>query len=72
MSRHDLTGRVDRLGRRLTPVGGVQVWVPIDDEHDELVPNTTTAEVLAPSEVHRRDRGAVVVEYVGEGRSSCA
>ena len=72
MSRHNLTGRIDRIGRRLTPVDGVHIWLPLDDERDDLVRNTTTGEVLALVEVHRRDRGAIVVEYVEEGRPSCA
>ncbi len=70
MDRHDLTERLDSIERRLAPADGVQVWLPVDDERNDLVRDTTTGETLAPAEVRRRGGRCIVVEYV-DGRVPC-
>ena len=64
MGRHDLTGRLDSIERRLAPADGVQVWLPVDDERDDRVRNVTTGETLAPAEVGRQAGRHIVVRYV--------
>ncbi len=70
MDRHDLTGRLDSIERRLAPADGVQVWLPVDDERDDLVRDAATGKVLMPAEVRRRGGRCIVVEYV-DGRVPC-
>ena len=70
MDRPDLTERLDRAERRLAPADGVQVWLPVDDERDDLVRNTTTGETIVLAEMGRRDGRHIVVEYV-DGRVLC-
>ncbi len=73
MNRRDLTGRLERVARRLVPAEDWQVWLPEEDpaRDDGRVTNLTTRERAAPVEVRRRLGQHVVVEYVdgGEGRA---
>lgn len=64
MGRHELTSRLDIIERRLSPAGDWQVWLPLDDERDDLVHNAASGETLTSSAAARLSGRHIVVTYV--------
>ena len=58
-----LIGRVGRIERARRP-SDWHVWLPLDDERDDLVRHVRTGEVVARGEVDRRPGLDILVEYV--------
>ena len=58
-----LLGRVGRIERARLP-SDWSVWLPLDDERDDLVRHVVTGEVADPDVVRARDGRDIVVQYV--------
>ena len=65
MRRHDLAGRLRRVERARRP-SDWSVWLPLDDERDELVRHTATGEVATPDAVRARNGRDILVRYADE------